>query len=84
MGSWQKGICSLEPSRGNFDYSRSSPLVLTEAPLFSSVLVLTVAAELAVQREDVKGPGTFLSGLIDTLWALSSDDVQNLAKVSIE
>lgn len=31
MGSWQKGICSLEPSRGNFDYSRSSPLVLTEA-----------------------------------------------------
>ena len=84
MGSWQKGICSLEPSRGNFDYSCLSPLVLIEAHLFSSVLVLTVAAELAVQREDVKGPGTFLSGLIDTLWALHSDDVQNLAKVLIE
>ena len=82
MGSWQKGICSLEPSQGKFDYSCSSPLVLIEAPLFSSVLVLTVAAELAVQN--VKGPGTFLSGLIDTLWALRSDDVQNLAKVSIE
>lgn len=50
----------------------------------AGVLVLTVAAELAVQREDVKGPGSFLSGLIDTLWALHSDDVQNLAKVSIE
>ena len=84
MGSWQKGICSLEPSQGKIDYSCLSPLVLIEESLFSSVLVLTVAAELAVQREDVKGPGTFLSGLIDTLWALHSDDVQNLAKVSIE
>jgi len=83
MGSWQKGMCSLEPSRGNFDYSCSSPPV-TEVPLSSSVLVLTVAAELAVQRGDAKGPGTFLSGLIDTLWALRADDVQNLAKVSIE
>ncbi len=49
-----------------------------------SVLALTVAAELAVKRGDVKGPGTFLPGLIDSLWDLEPGLVQKLAMLSIK
>ncbi|TFK44211.1 thiamine biosynthetic bifunctional enzyme Thi4 [Crucibulum laeve] len=50
----------------------------------AGVVILTVAAELAVHRDGVKGPGTFLSGLIDTLWSMDSQDVINLAKITVE
>ncbi|KJA27567.1 hypothetical protein HYPSUDRAFT_62643 [Hypholoma sublateritium FD-334 SS-4] len=50
----------------------------------TGVLVLTVAAELAVKRSDVKGPGTFLPGLIDSLWVLEPEHVQTLAMLSIK
>ena len=49
-----------------------------------SVLVLTIAAELAVKRGDVKGPGTFLPGLIDSLWHLEPELIQTMAMLSIE
>lgn len=49
-----------------------------------SVLVLTVAAELAVKRSNVKGPGTFLPSLIDSLWDLEPEHVQTLAVLSIK
>ncbi|KAG6902098.1 hypothetical protein C0995_004278 [Termitomyces sp. Mi166 len=47
----------------------------------AGVMVLTVAAEVAVRRADVKGPGTFLPALIDELWALQSSTVQSLARI---
>lgn len=40
------------------------------------ILVLTVAAELVVRRDDVKGPGTFLPALIDELWTLTPEDLK--------
>ncbi|KAF5386233.1 hypothetical protein D9615_002670 [Tricholomella constricta] len=49
----------------------------------AGILVLTVAAELAVQREDVKGPGTFLPALIDQLWSLKPETVQSLARLEV-
>ncbi|KAG6918053.1 hypothetical protein DXG01_016709 [Tephrocybe rancida] len=49
----------------------------------AGVLVLTIAAELAVQRDDVKGPGTFLPALIDELWSLQPATVQSLARIEV-
>ncbi|KAG6844618.1 hypothetical protein H0H87_005475 [Tephrocybe sp. NHM501043] len=49
----------------------------------AGVLVLTIAAELAVKRDSVKGPGTFLPALIDELWSLQPEDVQSLARVEV-
>jgi len=48
------------------------------------VLVLTIAAELAAKRENVKGPGTFLPGLIDTLWDVTPEQVQELSRVTVK
>lgn len=50
----------------------------------NSVLVLTVAAGIAVEREYVRGPGTFLGGLIDVLWSLTPEEVVERAKVTVE
>lgn len=49
-----------------------------------SVLVLTIAAEIAAERKDVKGPGTFLPALIDELARLTPDVVERRAKVEVE
>ncbi|KAF9462272.1 thiamine biosynthetic bifunctional enzyme [Collybia nuda] len=49
----------------------------------AGVLVLTVAAEIAAKREDVKGPGTFLPALIDELWVLTPSDVLSMARIDI-
>lgn len=51
---------------------------------WNSVLVLTVAAEIAVEKEYVQGPGTFLGGLIDVLWVLAPDEVVRRAKITVE
>jgi len=49
-----------------------------------SVLVLTVAAEIAVRRDDVKGAGTFLPALIDELWSLTPENVRSMAHVEVQ
>ncbi|KAF8070002.1 thiamine biosynthetic bifunctional enzyme Thi4 [Lyophyllum atratum] len=49
----------------------------------AGVLVLTVAAEIAVRRDDVKGPGTFLPALIDELWSLEPGTMQSLARIEL-
>ena len=48
------------------------------------MLVLTIAAELAAKRESVKGPGTFLPGLIDALWDVTPEQVQELSRVTVK
>ncbi|EIM83062.1 thiamine biosynthetic bifunctional enzyme [Stereum hirsutum FP-91666 SS1] len=50
----------------------------------AGVLVLTIAAEIAAEREDVKGPGTFLPALIDELARLTPEVVERRAKVEVE
>ncbi|KAF8971165.1 thiamine biosynthetic bifunctional enzyme Thi4 [Flammula alnicola] len=50
----------------------------------AGVLVLTVGAELAVKRDDVRGPGTFMPGLIDVLWELAPEQVQQLSRITVK
>ncbi|KAF8658338.1 hypothetical protein AX16_002104 [Volvariella volvacea WC 439] len=49
----------------------------------AGILVLTVAAELAAERSDVKGAGTFLPALIDELWTLTPEVVRKRAKIAV-
>lgn len=47
------------------------------------MLVYTIAAEVAAAREDVKGPGTFRAALIDELYNLTPEVLQQRAKIEI-
>ncbi|GLB45085.1 putative thiamine monophosphate synthase [Lyophyllum shimeji] len=49
----------------------------------AAVLVVTIAAEIAAQRVDVRGPGSFLPAFIDELWTLEPSDVQSLARIEL-
>lgn len=44
---------------------------------------MTIASELAAARSDVHGTGTFLPALIDELFNLTSDKIQERAKVGV-
>lgn len=44
---------------------------------------MTVAAEIAAARDDVRGPGTFRAALLDELYNLKPEDILRLAKVEI-
>jgi len=47
------------------------------------VLALTIAAEHAADRSDVRGPGTFLPALIDELSLLTPGAIVERAKVEV-
>ncbi len=66
-------------------YEEASQLVHGDMLLgtIAGMLVYTVAGELAAQRPDVKGTGTFRAALIDELYNLKAEDVRRLAKVEI-
>ncbi|KDR74997.1 hypothetical protein GALMADRAFT_69745 [Galerina marginata CBS 339.88] len=49
----------------------------------AGILVLTIAAEISVKTDDVKGPGTFLPALIDTLWNLTPEQVRELSRITV-
>ena len=40
---------------------------------YYSILTVTIASELAVRRNEVRGPGTFRSALIDELYNVTND-----------
>jgi thiamine-phosphate diphosphorylase/hydroxyethylthiazole kinase len=44
---------------------------------------MTIASEIAAERSDVRGPGSFIPALLDELAALSEDDIVKRAKVDI-
>jgi thiamine-phosphate diphosphorylase / hydroxyethylthiazole kinase len=44
-------------------------------------LAVTIAAEVAAGRKDVRGPGTFLPALIDELANLKPETIASSAKV---
>ncbi|TFY80989.1 hypothetical protein EWM64_g3030 [Hericium alpestre] len=50
----------------------------------AGVLALTVASEIAAQRSDVRGPGTFLPALIDELANLTPEVIRQRAKVEVD
>lgn len=47
------------------------------------VLAVTIAAEIAAARSDVKGSGTFLPALIDELGKLTPEVIQGRANVEV-
>jgi thiamine-phosphate diphosphorylase/hydroxyethylthiazole kinase len=47
------------------------------------VCIFNVAAEIAAERDDVKGPGTFRAALLDELYNLTPGILQNRVKVEI-
>ncbi|EKM54330.1 uncharacterized protein PHACADRAFT_123292 [Phanerochaete carnosa HHB-10118-sp] len=47
------------------------------------VLAITIAAEIAAAREDVKGSGTFLPALIDELGKLTAEDLASRANIAL-
>jgi thiamine-phosphate diphosphorylase/hydroxyethylthiazole kinase len=47
-------------------------------------LALTIAAQLAVGSENVRGPGTFLPALIDELAMLTPETVLRMATIEVE
>ncbi|KAK8853182.1 hydroxyethylthiazole kinase [Kwoniella newhampshirensis] len=49
----------------------------------SGILVYNVAAEVAAERPDVKGPGTFRAALIDELYNLTPETVKERAKITM-
>ncbi|GFZ48720.1 hypothetical protein JCM24511_06469 [Saitozyma sp. JCM 24511] len=49
----------------------------------AGVLVMTVAAEVAAARDDVKGPGTFRSALLDELYNLRPEVLAQRANVTV-
>jgi thiamine-phosphate diphosphorylase/hydroxyethylthiazole kinase len=49
----------------------------------SSVCVFNVAAEIAAARDDVRGPGTFRSALLDELYNLTPEILQSKVKIEI-
>jgi thiamine-phosphate diphosphorylase/hydroxyethylthiazole kinase len=51
--------------------------------LIFSVLAMTIAAEIAAARPDVKGPGTFRAALLDELYNLTPEVVAQRAKVQV-
>ncbi len=49
-----------------------------------ATLALTIAAQQAADREEVRGPGTFLPALIDELAMLTPEIVLRKAKIEVE
>ena len=56
---------------------------LFDPELTLSVLVMTVAAEIAAARPDVKGPGTFRAALLDELYNLTPEVLVQRANAEI-
>jgi thiamine-phosphate diphosphorylase / hydroxyethylthiazole kinase len=50
----------------------------------AGTLALTIAAQQAANREEVRGPGTFLPALIDELAVLTAETVLKMAKIEVE
>jgi thiamine-phosphate diphosphorylase/hydroxyethylthiazole kinase len=50
----------------------------------AGTLALTIAAQRAASREEVRGSGTFLPALIDELGVLTPETILTMAKIEVE
>lgn len=50
----------------------------------AGTLALTIAAQHAASREEVRGPGTFLPALIDELASLTPESISKTAEIEVE
>ncbi|KAF8198122.1 thiamine biosynthetic bifunctional enzyme Thi4 [Pholiota molesta] len=80
LGSIIASFCS---GKSNRSHSQLIPGDMFTAAI-TGVLVLTIAAELAVESGSVKGPGTFLPALIDALWMLTPEQIRRKAVLTLK
>lgn len=50
---------------------------------FHSLLTMNIASELAAERPDVRGPGSFIPALIDEIANLDAETLRKRAKVRL-
>jgi len=77
---------SAQRETGEIDTNQEAGLLVDGDMLIASVagvLAITVASELAAERSDVRGTGTFLPALIDAIYGLTPETVASRAKVEI-
>ncbi|KIO33501.1 hypothetical protein M407DRAFT_192503 [Tulasnella calospora MUT 4182] len=79
------GAASVDALRTNAEDSKKGALV--EGDMFvaaiAGVLAVTVAADIAVTNERVKGPASFLTQLLDELYALTPEKIVEFGKVAL-
>ncbi|EGO25805.1 hypothetical protein SERLADRAFT_348122 [Serpula lacrymans var. lacrymans S7.9] len=82
-GAWAEAVS--HEGNGALNQDPSGQLVKGDMLLgaISGVLALTIAAELAVERSDVHGSGTFLPALIDELYHLTPQEIIEKAKIEV-
>ncbi|KAF8639513.1 hypothetical protein AX17_001418 [Amanita inopinata Kibby_2008] len=81
IATYCAAAAACEDDRQSVEYKPVGGDMLLGA--IAGVLVLTAASQLAVERKDVGGPGTLLSGLIDILWKMKPADIQQIAKLEV-
>ncbi|KZS98422.1 TMP-TENI-domain-containing protein [Sistotremastrum niveocremeum HHB9708] len=88
-GSTVATFCGAENKRSKRSEPSSGEVegILAAGDMFvgaiAGVLTLTIASELAAQRPEVHGTGTFLSALIDELYNLTPEKIIQRAKLEV-
>ncbi|PWN46546.1 HK-domain-containing protein, partial [Violaceomyces palustris] len=70
----EQGLDNLMVSCGTSDLLSGALLGL---------LTMTIASEMAAERDDVKGPGSFIPALIDEIARISPQDIRKRAKIQV-
>ena len=73
-------LAEREPAASDAGVLAKGDMLIAAA---TGVLVLTVAAELAAERPEVRGPGTFLPVLLDELSRLTPEILASRAKAKV-
>jgi thiamine-phosphate diphosphorylase / hydroxyethylthiazole kinase len=84
-GSAIASYCAVAASASDAEQSCLGTMVPGDmlVPAVAGVLVLTIAAEVAIKRFNIHGPGSFLSGLIDSISDLTPEDVRKYARLKM-
>ncbi|KAE9411580.1 TMP-TENI-domain-containing protein [Gymnopus androsaceus JB14] len=84
-GSCIASYCAAAMSKAQMAEEDQGKMVIGDMFLgaIGGILALTISAELAAVRDDVKGPGTFFPALIDELSLLSSRIIRERARIQI-
>jgi thiamine-phosphate diphosphorylase / hydroxyethylthiazole kinase len=86
LGTTIATFCGAESMVGLASGPIESVLVRGDMLLATAAgtLALTIAAQQAADKEEVRGPGTFLPALIDELAVLTPDMILKTAKIEVE
>ncbi|CDU22790.1 related to thiamine-phosphate diphosphorylase / hydroxyethylthiazole kinase [Sporisorium scitamineum] len=89
VGAGLAAACNLAKSQGTAAKKSLGTLFVAHGEVdllvgaLTGLLAMTIASEKAAQRDDVKGPGTFIPALQDELAAVSAQDILQMAKIDV-